>query len=1038
MASGKPHADITYATQSGNGGTHEDEISGQPTNNGDQTPPSYGAHQSQPDEVATDGTTYSADAVPPAPWSHRQSTRLSVIQSNGSPTDTTMHSLMREESTTSNRRRDITSVDLSTESSHEVATRKPGTQRRSHGWSSQGSITSGDLTSATQPHNTRRRRRIQQSNAILRVVFGIGPQTLGQPGSKLIHPNSWFTWGMTAIATIFLAFVAIVTPVIIGFFWDAEPCMQAPTLRIDIAVECFFIFEIFTKFYTGIYHQGVYVDDWAFVVIRYLKGDFLFDIITSVPAGIVEYVSIQHCNVESADSNSSRELRMVRFLKGFRLIKMLRVLKTSSLVHAVQYMESIVKPPMVISRIAKLIMSILLIVHFATCFYWLIKVEFRYSGSTGADALEMLKEANQMPEDPTLGDKYIISMYFINTVFSTVGFGDIAAENNAERIYTVIVMYVGTLVFGAMLGEVQNIMDSLRKADRERTLAVQETKDYLRAHQAPPEVERQMLSWVYFNEDVRIKDEQRFAVWSRFPDTLMYSLASHLHKDMLLKVGEFRSISQHKQSEGFLLDLYQSMESVTFCENHAIGQAGHPADCLYYVVSGAVRVTVPDTSQHGRSKETILTTLNPGDIFGEYSLFEDTTWQTSMGTSATFTTMSHVHVKALSRERFLDVLSLYDADLEEDLMDTAASNRVFRKRVGASKQTIPVMRWCQLLWKVVVEVRTQMEHEGGAAFFRLGKKMQFKTMHGRVLNKRKSSMKRKPRMLDGREGSSDSGIETVESERPLVESELTLAREANSRNFQSSFHREHSEFGAGALAYTTALERRSSSRSQTPSPRRMELLRKAASWSSLGKSASFGSSGLVPNGGGAAPFRGALISHVHSEESQSAHNQKRRSLADIPPEVAESTAFRDSSEISSGSESGGVRFQPKRTVPLEKSGPKSYMRGMIAGSFKGDGTASSRPMHASSSFSSGRAGLGSSFRLRVNEMDEALCPCCGQHSHPPAPGKLDPEAMGQIQEAISAAEQRLEQKLESMLSKMGGVLLERITQTSTDSSATVI
>eukprot|EP00961_Rhodomonas_salina_P183756 2480470-Rhodomonas_salina.2 len=115
---------------------------------------------------------------------------------------------------------------------------------------------------------------------------------------------------------------------------------------------------------------------------------------------------------------------------------------------------------------------------------------------------------------------------------------------------------------------------------------------------------------------------------------------------------------------------------------------------------------------------------------------------------------------------------------------------------------------------------------------------------------------------------------------------------------------------------------------------------------------------------------------VPGTERVYAATQKRRSLADIPPEVAESTAFRDSSEISSGSgtiselaphvmlgtgtepahgamglracyampgaetarfrrptESGGVRFQPKRTVPLEKSGPKSYMRGMIAGTF---------------------------------------------------------------------------------------------------------
>jgi hypothetical protein len=50
-------------------------------------------------------------------------------------------------------------------------------------------------------------------------------------------------------------------------------------------------------------------------------------------------------------------------------------------------------------------------------------------------------------------------------------------------------------------------------------------------------------------------------------------------------------------------------------------------------------------------------------------------------------------------------------------MAFAANDRQFRKKAGATKQTIPQMLWCQLLWKVLTEVRTQMNFEGQAGLF---------------------------------------------------------------------------------------------------------------------------------------------------------------------------------------------------------------------------------------------------------------------------------------------------------------------------------
>jgi hypothetical protein len=40
-------------------------------------------------------------------------------------------------------------------------------------------------------------------------------------------------------------------------------------------------------------------------------------------------------------------------------------------------------------------------------------------------------------DEEYLLNKYIVAWYFINTIFSTVGFGDIKGESQAERVYLV-------------------------------------------------------------------------------------------------------------------------------------------------------------------------------------------------------------------------------------------------------------------------------------------------------------------------------------------------------------------------------------------------------------------------------------------------------------------------------------------------------------------------------------------------------------------------------------------------------------------------
>jgi len=42
-----------------------------------------------------------------------------------------------------------------------------------------------------------------------------------------------------------------------------------------------------------------------------------------------------------------------------------------------------------------------------------------------------------------VGVQYVASFYFITTIITTIGFGDIVPENTASRIFCILVMYMG-------------------------------------------------------------------------------------------------------------------------------------------------------------------------------------------------------------------------------------------------------------------------------------------------------------------------------------------------------------------------------------------------------------------------------------------------------------------------------------------------------------------------------------------------------------------------------------------------------------------
>ena len=62
--------------------------------------------------------------------------------------------------------------------------------------------------------------------------------------------------------------------------------------------------------------------------------------------------------------------------------------------------------------------------------------------------------------DMTIWDQYLLSVYFIMTTMTTVGYGDNYATTTPERIFAIVLMIFGVFKFGFVSGALSSIISS--------------------------------------------------------------------------------------------------------------------------------------------------------------------------------------------------------------------------------------------------------------------------------------------------------------------------------------------------------------------------------------------------------------------------------------------------------------------------------------------------------------------------------------------------------------------------------------------------
>ena len=411
----------------------------------------------------------------------------------------------------------------------------------------------------------------------------------------IIRPDNRLATIWDLYIFLLVCYVSIFTPVRISYFSNIEP--GSLIFVLDLVVDFVFLLDIVKRFHTGFYEDSfsteVQLDP---VVIRwtYLKGWFIVDVISILPIDLI--VLAISSGQESGTFRVTRLFKLLRLLRLAKLLKLLRLLRMGKVFDTLEEkfeMNRGVREALVLS------INVLVVSHLTACgWYFLVTLEdnpratwvFEYFGN-----------------DPTVGtsDLYVASLYWAVSTLTSVGFGDIVAFSTLERVYAVVVSFLGATLFGYIIGHMSSLVSALNRSSSAFNEKMDEIDAYLRHRSVPQPLAIKIRKYFkYYITRKSLFDEKQ--ILDDLSSYLRRELTKFLVQDTVRAVHLFNGIDDPV----FLSSICTTLRPLSAAAEDIIFQEGAPAGEMFFLVSGAVEII-------GGDDGFVFETRGSGQSFGE-------------------------------------------------------------------------------------------------------------------------------------------------------------------------------------------------------------------------------------------------------------------------------------------------------------------------------------------------------------------------------------------------------------------------------------
>lgn len=301
-----------------------------------------------------------------------------------------------------------------------------------------------------------------------------------------IHDENRFRIMWNVWLVLLLAYTGTVFPYKLAFIDFGIPEREIGRLYTILELVLldlgFYIDLLINFFFTYRDSRGRQIFDLRKIGKRYLKTYFFVNLIACIPPMLFSsvvcwIVGSEECNNTSVNQ-VGRLSRMQRFSRMARLVRLTRLGKLGQIVTESKFWREMASMRGV--QVVNQCFGLLFVVHLVACGWWITAslhtdlestwLNRRPAGPDGESLLVMSEEGEY--DAPA---QWLTTMYFVLTIFTTVGFGDMSALTVGEMIYVCVAMVTGIIVNGIILSEVITILtrvdeDARMIEDQERLM----------------------------------------------------------------------------------------------------------------------------------------------------------------------------------------------------------------------------------------------------------------------------------------------------------------------------------------------------------------------------------------------------------------------------------------------------------------------------------------------------------------------------------------------------------------------------------------
>ncbi|KAM7519289.1 hypothetical protein LguiB_018251 [Lonicera macranthoides] len=232
-------------------------------------------------------------------------------------------------------------------------------------------------------------------------------------------------------------------------------------------------------------------------------------------------------------------------------------------------------------RCAKLICVTLFAVHCAGCFYYLLAAHYPNPKKTWIGAAAGMEDFHQL----SLWIRYVTSMYWSITTLTTVGYGDLHAQNTGEMIFDIFYMLFNLGLTSYLIGNMTNLVVHGTSRTRHFRDTIQAASSFAHRNQLPVRLQDQMLAHLCLKFRTDSEGLQQQETLDSLPKAIRSSISHFLFYSFVDKVYLFRGVSND-----LLFQLVSEMKPEYFPpKEDVILQNEAPTD-FYVLVTGSVVV----------------------------------------------------------------------------------------------------------------------------------------------------------------------------------------------------------------------------------------------------------------------------------------------------------------------------------------------------------------------------------------------------------------------------------------------------------------